>query len=447
VAQDSTRESDAHWCDSGHASLCLLGAHLRRIGFLAPLEEMLRIDQKALKFTPVQKVEMLFVALLAGAKAVSHTGGTLRVDRALQAAFGLPGCAEQSVIADTLDAATEENVAELRRAIEALFVRHARAPRHDFAREVLVLDLDLSPLPASARCEGSERGYMGRSRSKTGRKLVRVRAAPYQETIWEEVLAGRSVETLAVVQAAVVATERLLGLGDEGPAVWRKRARVEWRLDGGWGTEQIVNWLLCRGYQVTGKFKSASRVRKLVKPITRWEATSSAGRDVAAVPEPAELALPIAQYAVRTVAKDRPGGYYYAVLFSSRTELGMSAMVDHYDGRAGMEADLKGDKHGLGLAVLRKHKLAAQKLVVLLIELAHNVLIWAREWLRQEAPRLARCGIVRLVGEVWAVPGRVKLHGDRILRVRLRPEHPRTRDLWRALASLLAEGETVRILA
>jgi ribosomal protein L34 len=41
----------------------------------------------------------------------------------------------------------------------------------------LVLDLDLSPLPASARAEGSERGYMGRCRSKTGRKLVRLRAA------------------------------------------------------------------------------------------------------------------------------------------------------------------------------------------------------------------------------------------------------------------------------
>jgi hypothetical protein len=446
VAQDSTRDSSSHWFDSGHASLCLLGAHLRRTGFLAPLEEALAIKQKALKFTPAQKVEMLFVALLAGAKAVSHTGGTLRADRALQAAFGLPGCAEQSVIADTLDAATEENIAQARWAVEALFARHSRARRHDLRRGVLVLDLDLSPLPASGRCEGSERGFMGRSRSRTGRKLVRVRAADYQETVWEDVLPGRAVETLAVVQAAVTAAERLLGLGDEVPEVWRRRARTEWRLDGGWGAEEIVNWLLCRGYQVTGKFKAASRVRKLVKPIARWEATSSAGREVAVVPAPAELALPIAQYAVRTLSKDRPGGYYYAVLFTSRTELGMNAAVDHYDGRAGMEADLKGDKHGLGLAVLRKHKLAAQKLVVLLIELAHNVLIWARAWLRAGAPRLAACGIVRLVGEVWAVPGRIKLHGDRILRVRLRPEHPRARDVWRGLAPLFAEGETVLLL-
>lgn len=41
----------------------------------------------------------------------------------------------------------------------------------------LVLDIDLSPLPASSAAEGPERGYMGRCRSKAGRKLVRVRAA------------------------------------------------------------------------------------------------------------------------------------------------------------------------------------------------------------------------------------------------------------------------------
>jgi len=44
-----------------------------------------------LKYTPVQKLEMLFVGLLAGIKAVSYTATTLRVDAALTAAYGLPG--------------------------------------------------------------------------------------------------------------------------------------------------------------------------------------------------------------------------------------------------------------------------------------------------------------------------------------------------------------------
>ncbi len=118
---------------------------------------------------------------------------------------------------------------------------------------MLVLDLDLSPLPASTRAEGSERRSMGRYRSKTGRKLVRVRAAQYQETVWEDVRPGRTVETLAVVQAAVESAERLLGLDGDSPAAHAKRARVERRLDRGWGSDEILNWLLGRGYQVTGK--------------------------------------------------------------------------------------------------------------------------------------------------------------------------------------------------
>jgi hypothetical protein len=53
----------------------------------------------------------------------------------------------------------------------------------------------------------------------------------------------------------------------------------------------------------------------------------------------------------------------------------MTQVVDHYDGRAGIEADLKGDKHGLGLATIRKHRLSAQKMVILLMQLAHTVLL------------------------------------------------------------------------
>jgi len=443
----SPRAPERKWFDSSHASLCLLGARLRPQEFFRPLEVGVHLKQKVRKYTPVQKLEMVFVSLLAGAKALSQTGTTLRVDPALQAAFGLPGCAEQSVLAQTLDAARDSDVAARRTVVEASFREHSLVRRHDFAQAVLVLDLDRSPLPASKHAEGSERGYMGRCRSRTGRKLVRVRVAATQETVWEDVLPGNRVETLAVVEQAVAATERLLGLADDSVEAKERRAQTEWRLDSGWGSEEIINWLLARGYQVTGKFKSTSRVQKLVRPITTWEPTSSPGREVAAVPAPVVLARACAQYAVLTPSNDKPGGYYQAVLFSSRTELGMQAVVDHYDGRAGMEADLKGDKRGLGLGVLRKHKLAAQQMVVLLGQWAHNVLIWARSWLAKGAPRLSGCGIVRLVQEVWAVPGRVKLVAGQLQRVRLNRIHPQARDVCRGFTPLLSPGQTLGFLA
>jgi hypothetical protein len=443
--QNNTAVGARKWHDSAHASLCLLGTYLCQIGFFKPLEDHVQIEQKVLKYTPMQKLEMLFVGLLAGIKAISHTATTVRVDAALTAAFGLPGCADQSVLADTLDAATEADVAALQEAVAALFAHYSQGRQHDFQQSYLVLDVDLSPLPASKRAEGSERGYMGRSRSKTGRKLVRVRLASTGETVWETVVTGRTVESLTVLQETIQAAERLLGLDGEGVHIQAKRARTEIRLDSAWGSEAVITWLLERGYQVTGKFKSAQRVSKLVRGISVWQPTSSAGREVAEIPEPISFVRPLQQYAVRTPSKDREGGYAYAVVFSSRIDLAMREVVEEYDQRAGMEADLKGDKHGLALAVIRKRRLPAQQIIILLMQLAHNVLIWSRGWLIPQAPRLRAYGIVRLIREVWAIPGRIKVTEQGVVRVRLRRAHPRARDVCKGFLPLLAHSHLVVI--
>ena len=435
------------WYDSGHASLCVLGVHLRRLGFFKPLEAHVQIQQKVLTYTPVQKLEMFLVAVLAGAKAVSHTATTIRIDPALVTAFGLPGCAEQSTIAETLNAATEQDVVDVQAALNELFGSYSQAQRHDFTRELLVLDIDLSPLPASSAAEGSERGYMGRCRSKTGRKLVRVRAAASQEIVWETVIAGSKVESLPILQEAIYAMEQRLGLEGKDVETMKKRGRTEIRLDSGWGSEPIITWLLERGYQVTGKFRSAGRVRKLVRGISTWQPTSSPGREVAEVPQPVAFVRPLRQYAVRTPSKEQQGGYYHAVVFTSRTDLSMTGVVEHYDGRAGMEADLKSDKHGLGLAVIRKRLLPAQKMVVLLVQLAHNILMWARQWLSKHAPRLYDYGIVRLIGQVWAIPGRVKLSDkEGVVRVRLRRQHPRARDVCQGFLPLFPLRQSLVVL-
>lgn len=435
------------WHESGHASLCLLGVYLRRMNFFQPLEAHVKMKQKVLKFTPVQKLEMFLVAVLAGAKAVSQTATTVLIDPALISAFGLPGCAEQSSIADTLTAATEQDVADVQAALDELFHSYSQSRQHEFTRDFLVLDVDLSPLPASSAAEGSERGYMGRCRSKTGRKLVRVRAAASQETVWETVISGRRVESLPILQEAIYAMEQRLGLSGEDAETMKKRGRTEIRLDSGWGSEPIITWLLERGYQVTGKFRSAGRVRTLVRDISTGPPTSSPGREVAEVLTPVACVRPLAQYAVRTPSKKYKSGYYHAVVFSSRTDLTMTGVVAHYDGRAGMEADLKSDKHGLGLAVIRKRLLPAQKLVVLLVELAHNILMWARQWLGKHASRLHEFGIVRLIGQVWAIPGRVKLSDkEGVVRVRLQRQHPRARDVCQGFLPVFPQRQNLVVL-
>lgn len=225
------------WKESGHASLCVLGAYLRRMDFFQPLEAHVKIGQKVLKYTPVQKLEMFLVGVQAGAKAVSHTATTVRIDPALISAFGLPGCAELSSIAETLNAATEQDVTDMQVALDELFRAYTHSRQHNFTRDYLVLDVDLSPLPASQHAEGSERGYMGRSRSKTGRKLVRVRAADTHEIVWETVISGRRVESLPVLQEALYGMECRLGLcGDDADTVKKREPpRSAWIVAGAVG--------------------------------------------------------------------------------------------------------------------------------------------------------------------------------------------------------------------
>jgi hypothetical protein len=84
---------------------------------------------------------------------------------------------------------------------------------------------------------------------------------------------------------------------------------------------------------------------------------------------------------------------------------------------------------------------------VLLEELAHNILIWARSWLGEHASRLQDYGIVRLIGQVWAIPGRVKLSDkEGVVRIRLRRDHPRARDVCRGFLPLLTPRQNLVVL-
>ena len=55
-------------------------------------------------------------------------------------------------------------------------------------------------------------------------------------------------------------------------------------------------------------------------------------------------------------------------------------MATLYDGRGGMESDIKGDKRGLGIEQ-RKKSFYAQEALALLAQLSHNLLAYFKGWL------------------------------------------------------------------
>src|ERR671935_1968012 len=195
---------------SGRASLCARGEYLRRLQFFAPLREQVKIPQQTVKHRPVDKLLDALMGMRCGAKTIAQSNLTVRVDAALQRAFGRQGCAEQSTIARTLHACTAETVTQLEGLSWYYLKRYGQTPHHRFAQQRLWVDIDVTPLPIGAKAEGSERTWMGRCRSKTGRKVLRVTASDYREILYESLLRGKATAGPAL-KAALPEVEGHLG--------------------------------------------------------------------------------------------------------------------------------------------------------------------------------------------------------------------------------------------
>src|SRR5438874_2161020 len=296
---------------TGRASLCALGEYLRRHCFFAPLREQVQIPQKMVRYRPIDTVLDGLLGLLCGAKTISQSKVTMRVDPAVQRAFGRLG----------------------------------------WTRE--------------------------------------------------------------------------------------RRQRIVLRLDGGFGTTEVLNWLLSRGSQVVAKISHSGRVRKLRQALGPWQATSSPGREMAPVLHPHRFGRATRQWVIRT-PKEK-GGSQYAVVVTTLTDRAPVALADAYDGRAMIEATFCQDKQALRLVTRRQRRWEAQQMVLLLARLAHHLLLWGTQWLSRVPTtrrRLQGYGLVRLLRDVWAVPGVIRWRRGWMVSVRFSPLHPLATPLQASFSAL-----------
>lgn len=148
-----------------HVPLAALGYALNRAGVLSPLAEVMP-PIKAVTHSVEDKLIESLVLILAGGRATYQIDLVLRPNELLAQAWGQTQFAQQSTVADTLDAMEDESVGQLRRAFESMLLKQGRTGRHDFRRGDLILDGDLTGLPASKQAEGSCKGYFA------GKKIV-----------------------------------------------------------------------------------------------------------------------------------------------------------------------------------------------------------------------------------------------------------------------------------
>ena len=115
------------------------------------------------------------------------------------------------------------------------------------------------------------------------------------------------------------------------------------------------------------------------------------------------------------------------------------AYVYLYDQRGGgVETAIKGDKQGLGMTKRNKKRFEAQQMVTQLHALAHNTLVWARQWLSPYVPRVRSGGIMRMVRDVFHVSGQIVFdHRQSISQIILNPADPFAKGLAPGLFALL----------
>lgn len=409
---------------SPRASLAALGLRLRRLGLLDAITSTVNVPQKTVRHTPAEKLYDAFVAILSGAHGLSEINTRLRADPTLQRSFGRSTCAEYSLVQDTLDACTAENVEQLRRVVISLFREHSRAARHDHSDALQVLDLDMTGLPCGPQAELSRKGYFSKEGIRCGRQLGRVVAGATEEIVADVLFAG-NVQLNSALRVLVAEAEDVLLLDR-----WR-RSRTVLRMDSGGGSLPDVNWCLARGYQLHCKDISSRRAEVWAATVVEWfDDPDHPERQVGwVVPEETpDYVRPVRRLALRWRKRNRQIGHDLLISTLTPAEvmklLGRPEREAHepervalayaqlYDLRAGaIEVEIREDKQGVGITKRRKKRAAAQAMLTLLGTLAHNVLVWVREWLGRAEPRLRQYGIVRLLRDVLCVSGFVETDG------------------------------------
>ena len=75
----------------------------------------------------------------------------LRADPARPRAFGREACAEQSVVQETLDTCTAENVKQMEQAMDVIYRQHSQGYQHDYQASLHLLDVDMSGMPCGKK--------------------------------------------------------------------------------------------------------------------------------------------------------------------------------------------------------------------------------------------------------------------------------------------------------
>ena len=284
---------------------------------------------------------------------------------------------------------------------------------------------------ALAHLQTGRSQHQGQVREKNdyGRQLARVHAPQYHETVFSRIYPGKqdSGTTYIPILAALAPCLQL--------SVAQKQ-RTILRSDAGFGADANVNQALTADWQVLGKGKGGRRPQAYAREIATaaWQDLGQA-RWVAPASEPVTYVRPTQHLVLRWQTSD--GKTKYSTVVCSVLAWTPAEVIAHYDDRGACETEIQADKGGLQLERRRKKQLAAQEALILLTDIAHNLLAWTPQWMFAGEP-LAEFGPTRFTQDVLSLPGRLFFENERLSEVQLNELHPHAVAVADGLARLLA---------
>ena len=350
------KKSKKQTIETPHASLAAMAPILEQKGIFESIHEGVVIPQKTIAYTPCDKLVLVILSELCGHQTLSEVNWTLRVDEPLLMAFGYEKCPDQSVLQATLNAATAESVSQLSSVASSLFAQHGLFFSHFQqlpSSESATIDFDLTAGPCSKQAEGAKKGYFAKHKNSYGRQLARVLVAETSEIVLDQLYPGNQVSCTAFKEM-VYEMERVLSLDEKA-----NRMRIRLRLDGGFGSDDNINFALSRGYQLLIKMYSGNRARVLAESVEKWvsaptgrqrEKGENATREAAFLTKAHRYCRKTRQVAIRTSNPKNKSGYSYRVIVTTDPDASLQTILDDYDERAGVPESDRRKSHGASSA-------------------------------------------------------------------------------------------------
>ena len=214
-----------------------------------------------------------------------------------------------------------------------------------------------------------------------------------------------------------------------------QRGRVLIRLDAGFGNDQNINWLLHRGYQVLSKHKSSKRASLIASQIDEWYPLDDR-KWIAKVPKSlCHRYYRRTQTVVLCWYHAKSNEFKYALLVCSLLDLDLFEINHLYDERARMVTEIKSDKGSPILPKRCKKQFEAQEALVLLTDLAHNILAWSRNFWSAEA-KIGDLRIYGIINKITMISGKLAFENGKLVKARLQATHPLAKPVISCLSRL-----------